>query len=181
MKSPARLFLAALVLLTLCGVAGAQSNVIPADPLFKLQGLDGKVYDLAELRGTVTLVSFGATWCAPCGSELRTIEELAGEYRDQPVKFFWVSIERPEEITNAALRRYAKERKISFPVLRDTAKMVFLQFSQRVRLPMMVLLGKDGKVEAPVQFGMNSQAAAYKDNLRTRLNKLLASRVEGDN
>jgi len=169
-----------MFLMALCGVAGAQAKEIPADPLLKLQGLDGKVYDLAELRGSVVLVSFGATWCAPCSTELRTMEELVGEYRDQPVKFFWVSIERPEEITNAALRRYAKERKLSFPVLRDTAKMVFLQFSPRVRLPMMVLLGKDGKVEAPVQFGMNSQPGAYKTDLRERLNKLLAPRVEGD-
>jgi peroxiredoxin len=93
--------------------------------LLKLQGLDGKVIDLSELRGSVVLVSFGATWCAPCSTELRALEEILSEYREKPVKFFWVSIERPEEITNAALRRYAKERKLSFPVLRDSAKMVF--------------------------------------------------------
>jgi peroxiredoxin len=175
MRRFARALFVAMFLLTLCGVVSAQPKEIPADPLFKLQGLDGKVQDLRELRGRVVLVSFGATWCAPCSTELRTIEELAGEYRNQPVKFFWVSIKRPEEITNAALRRYARERKISFPVLRDTGKMVFLQFSSRVRLPMTLLLGRDGKVEAPVQFGMNSQADAYKADLRGRLNKLLES------
>jgi len=132
------------------------------------------------LRGSVVLVSFGATWCAPCSTELRALEEILNEYREKPVKFFWVSIERPEEITNAALRRYAKERKVSFPVLRDTAKMVFLQFTPRVRLPMIVMLGKDGKVDAPVQFGMRAPLEAYKDDMRARLNKLLTTRVEGD-
>src|SRR5215510_3244908 len=164
----------------LCGLVSAQTKTIPADPSFKLQGLDGKVYDLAELRGRVVLVSFGATWCAPCSSELHLLEELSGEYRNQPVKFFWVSVERPEEITNAALRRYAKERKISFPVLRDTGQMVFLQFTPRVRLPMIVLLGKDGKVDVPVQFGMSAPADAYKADVRARLNKLLTTTVEGD-
>jgi hypothetical protein len=58
--------------------------------------------------------------------------------------------------------------------------MVFLQFTSRVRLPMMVLLGKDGKVEGPVQFGMSSLPADYKASLRARVNKLLAPRVDGD-
>ena len=180
MRLNRKVFFPALILLAFFAVAGAQTRELPSDPLMKLQGLDGKVYDLAELRGSVVLVSFGATWCAPCSTELRALEELLGEYREQPVKFFWVSIERPEEVTNAALRRYAKERKVSFPVLRDTGKMVFLQFTPRVRLPMIVMLGKDGKVDAPVQFGMRAPLDAYKADMRARLNKLLTTRVEGD-
>jgi len=174
-----RWLLPVTILLALFGTARAQTKV-PADPLLKLQGLDGKILDLAELRGSVVLVSFGATWCPPCGTELRALEELLGEYREKPVKFFWVSIERPEEINNAGLRRYAKEHKVSFPVLRDAAKMVFLQFTPRVRLPMIVMLGKDGKVDAPVHFGMRSPLDAYKSDMRARLNKLLTTRVEGD-
>lgn len=149
-------------------------------PSMKMQGLDGRVYDMADLRGNVVLVSFGATWCAPCSTELRALEELLVEYRSKPVKFFWVSIETPAEVTNGALKRYAKERKVSFPVLRDTAKMVFLQFSPRVRLPMIVLLGKDGRVDAPVQFGMRSPADAYKADMRSRLNKLLTGGSDSD-
>jgi len=178
-----QLFIALLAFAILCvtrSPASGQVKPIPAEPTMKLQGLDGRVFDMADLRGNVVLVSFGATWCVPCSSELRALEELLNEYRAKPVRFFWVSIERPEEVTNSALRRYAKERKVSFPVLRDTDKMVFLQFSARVRLPMIVLLGKDGKVDAPVQFGMRSPADAYKADMRARLNKLLATRSESD-
>jgi peroxiredoxin len=177
------LFIALFALAILCVALGpgvGQVKPIPADPMMKLQGLDGTVYDIADLRGNVVLVSFGATWCAPCSTELRALEELLNEYRAKPVKFFWVSVERPEELTNTALKRYAKERKVSFPVLRDTDKMVFLQFSLSLRLPMIVLLGKDGKVDAPVQFGMRSPADTYKADIRARLNKLLATRAESD-
>lgn len=160
--------------------ASGQVETTATKPNMKFQGLDGRVSDLADLRGNVVLVSFGATWCAPCTTELRALEELLPEYRDKPVRFFWVSIERPEEVTNSALKRYARERKVSFPVLRDTAKMVFLQFSPRVRLPMIVLLGKDGTIDAPVQFGMRSPADAYKADIRARLNKLLTIRSEPD-
>lgn len=179
---PRALFIALFAIgLLLVVIHPASSQVrAPADPTMKLQGLDGKVYDMADQRGNVVLVSFGATWCAPCTTELRALEELLAEYRDKPVKFFWVSVERPEEVSNSALKRYAKDRKVSFPVLRDTAKMVFLQFSPRVRLPMIVLLGKDGKVDGPAQFGMRSPAEAYKADMRARLNKLLIAGAESD-
>src|SRR5258707_4894996 len=94
------------IVIDLGGFASAQLKPRPVDPQMKLQGLDGKVYDLADLRGSVVLVSFGATWCAPCTTELKALQELLTEFRDQPVKFFWVSVERPEEITNAGLKRY---------------------------------------------------------------------------
>lgn len=162
----------AIFSVTLTSVPG-QVNEPVAAPNMKLQGLDGVVYDLRDPRGNVVLVSFGATWCAPCSTELKALEELLTEYRNQPVKFYWVSIESPDQVSNSVLKRYAKERRVSFPVLRDTAKMVFSQFSPRVRLPMIVLMGKDGRVDPPVQFGMQSRPEAYKADVRARLNKLL--------
>src|SRR2546423_2256260 len=165
-------------LMALATAAFAQLKAPPAEPQMKLQGLDGKVYDLADLHGSVVLVSFGATWCAPCTTELKALQELLTEFRDQPVKFFWVSVERPEEITNAGLKRYAHERRVTFPVLRDTGKMVYLQFADRVRLPLIVLLTKDGRVDAPVQLGLSNPAESYKANLRARINKLLARTTE---
>ena len=173
------LVVSAILGLTLKPASGQLSSAANP-PMMKMQGLDGRVYDMADLRGNVVLVSFGATWCVPCSTELRALEELLAEYRSKPVKFFWVSIEGPDEISNGALKRYAKERKVSFPVLRDTARMVFLQFSPRVRLPLIVLLDKDGRVAAPVQFGMRSPAEAYKADLRTRLNKLVAAGTDSD-
>ena len=160
--------------------ASSQVKTAATMPNMKLQGLDGRVYDINGLRGNVVLVSFGATWCAPCSTELRALEELLVEYRGKPVKFYWVNVESPDQVTNGALKQYVKERKVSFPVLRDTARMVFSQFSPRVRLPMIVLLGKDGRVDAPVQFGMRSPADAYKADMRARLNKLLAAPADSD-
>src|SRR5256885_15743313 len=153
--------------------ASRQVKTLANVPSMKLQGLDGRVYDMNDLHGSVVLVSFGATWCAPCSTELRALEELLVEYRNKPVKFYWVSIENPYEVTNGTLKQYAKERKVSFPVLRDTAKMDFSQFSPRVRLPMIVLLDKEGRVDGAAQFGMRSPAEAYKADMRARLNKLL--------
>jgi peroxiredoxin len=158
----------------------SQVRTVPTSPNMKLQGLDGRVYDMNDLHGSVVLVSFGATWCGPCTTELRALNELLVEYRTKPVKFYWVSIESPADVNNGVLKQYAKDRRVSFPILRDTAQMVFLQFTPRVRLPMIVLMGKDGRIDAPVQFGMRSPAEAYKADLRVRLNKLLAVSADSD-
>lgn len=163
---------AALAALALSSAMQAQDSTA-RKPTFKLQALDGRVTDLANEKGSVVLISFGATWCAPCSTELRVLNEVLAEYRDKPVKFFWVSVEAPEQISNAALKRYAKQRNLSFPVLRDSSQAVFSQFSPRVRLPMIVVLNTDGDVDGPVQIGMRSPADAYKIDIRARLDRLL--------
>jgi peroxiredoxin len=180
-----RVIIMTLLAATMTGVVFMPAlSQVPArattTPGMKLQGLDGRVFDLNDLHGNVVLVSFGATWCSPCTAELKALGELLLEYRGQPVKFYWVSIEGAEQVTNGKLKQYAKERKVTFPVLRDTGKMVFNQFSQRVRLPMIVLLRKDGRVDTPVQFGMNSQVSVYKSDLRARLNKLLGASSDSE-
>jgi cytochrome c-type biogenesis protein len=50
-----------------------------AAPDVELQTLDGKSFNLAELRGRVVLLNFWATWCIPCRSE---IPELNAMHRD---------------------------------------------------------------------------------------------------
>lgn len=154
--------------------ASGQTSTDPKQPLVRLQGIDHKFYDVAEMRGSVVLVSFGATWCAPCSGELFALEELKREYQGKPVKFFWVTVENDGQISDAGLKRYAAEHKVSFPVLRDPTRTAYLQFSPRVRLPMIVLFDKDGHVDGPAQFGMSSDANTYKARMRARLDTLLS-------
>jgi thiol-disulfide isomerase/thioredoxin len=143
-----------------------------ADQSLRLQGIDGQTYDVAAMRGHVVLVSFGATWCVPCSAELNALEELKLEYKDKPVKFFWVSIESADAISNKDLQKYARSRRLSFPVLRDPTQTTFGQFTKRVRLPLVVFYDKEGRLAAPVHFGMGVPDL-YKSRMRERLNKLL--------
>ena len=153
----------------------------PAEPIVKLRGIDGRLYDVAEMRGSVVLVSFGATWCPPCTPELQALQELTVEYKDKPVKFLWVSIDSAAEASDAQVAKYAKSRKLTFPVLRDPMNFTFNQFSPRRKLPMIVFFDKRGHADASPHFGMSAQPEVYKNAMRQRLNKLLAPpRSEGE-
>ena len=170
-------FSAALFGVLLSGAQPSVSGQNGADskqPLVRLEGIDHKFYDIGEMRGSAVLISFGATWCVPCSGELFALEELKHEYQGKPVKFFWVTIENDGQINDAGLKRYAAQHKLSFPVLRDPTKTAFLQFSPRVKLPMIVFYGKDGHFDGPAQFGMSSDAKTYKARMRTRLDELLS-------
>lgn len=139
----------------------------------RLKGLDGKSYDVAEMRGEVVMVSFGATWCAPCVWELAAIEELKVEYKGKPVRFLWVSIEDEKQTSNTLLRHYAKTYRLTIPVLRDPLKEAFAQFSTSVRLPLVVFFDHEGKFAAPTHRGMTQDPSQYKEHMRRRIDALL--------
>jgi peroxiredoxin len=152
----------------------APHNAPASEVYIKLRGIDGKMYDVAEMKGSIVLVSFGATWCTPCTTELHALEELRGEYRDKPVRFFWVSLDQREHMSDRDLRDFAKDHKISFTVLRDATQLTYAQFSTSIRLPFVVFFDRQGRLAAPRQVGM-AKPEEYKKIIRDNLNKLLAA------
>ncbi|MDX6693139.1 MAG: hypothetical protein QOF02_742 [Blastocatellia bacterium] len=176
MKTRLALFLSLLCLVA-PSVARAQQQQRaeqsqPVEVSFKLKGIDGKTYDVAEMRGQVLLVSFGASWCQPCAAELTALEQLRQEFKEQPVKFLWVSIEREDEISDGKLRSFARSKGVGFPVLRDQTGFVYSQFSSRRRIPLVVFVNQEGKLVLPQHAGM-AEPELYKRTMRERLTKLL--------
>lgn len=175
MKSNKKFYLGTLLLVLLFGALPlARSRADSTVPVsIKLKGVDGKSYDVAAMRGEVILVSFGATWCKPCAWELEALEALKKEYAGRGVRFLWVSIENEDQISDGLLRDYAKSLQMTIPVLRDPEKTAFAQFSERVRLPMVVFFDREGKFVAPKHTGMTPQTEDYKKLIRSRLDALL--------
>jgi len=157
------------------GTTSLSTTPVAPDTSVKLKGVDGKMYDLAQMRGEVVLLSFGATWCVPCAWELAAIEELKEEFKDRPVRFLWASIETKDEASDALLRHYAKQRRVTIPVLRDPERTTFAKFADRIKLPLVVLFDKEGRFTPPVHRGMSSEPIQYKNAMRTRLVALLTA------
>jgi len=58
-------------------------------PSFSISTLDGRVVNSSDLNSQVTVLTFWATWCAPCAAEMPKVEQAMTRYKDNPGVAFW--------------------------------------------------------------------------------------------
>jgi len=83
----------------------------PAPPL-TLVTLDGQHISTADLRGQVVILTFWATWCAPCRAELPLLSDYAARHHAEGLTVLAFSLDDPERL--AEVRAIAAT--LSFPV-----------------------------------------------------------------
>jgi peroxiredoxin len=93
MRRPLVLLSACLIVLSASLCAGQDSAVFvipertPA-PAFTLNNLSGQPVSSKNYAGKVAVLSFGATWCDTCVSELRSLEHLQARFPNDVVVYF---------------------------------------------------------------------------------------------
>ena len=83
----------------------------PAPPV-TLNTLDGKHIDLRDLHGKVVILTFWATWCAPCREELPLLSNYARQHANQGLVVLGFSLDTPDDLDQVR----AVARNLSFPV-----------------------------------------------------------------
>ena len=75
-------------------------------PDFSLTTFDGQPYKLSELRGTVVVINFWASWCIPCEQEAPALENAWRHYKDKGVVFIGVDYVDTETEARAFMKRF---------------------------------------------------------------------------
>ena len=111
-----------------------------AAPDVSLTKADGTQVKLSDLKGKRVVLSFWATWCAPCRKELPALSALAGVHPD--VAFFAVNVDKDR----AAAETLAKELKLTVPLVFDPESAVMARFDV-VLMPTLFVLDANGTVK----------------------------------
>jgi thiol-disulfide isomerase/thioredoxin len=80
---------ALLLLMTACTLGTAQSKHVPN---LEFQSLTGSKEKIGDLRGSIAVVNFWATWCGPCRQEFPMLSGLARKYQGK-VRFISISVD----------------------------------------------------------------------------------------
>jgi len=78
-------------------IALAASAYAGNKPGLDAKDLSGAKQSLGSLHGKVVVLSFWATWCAPCQEELPRLSKLSQSYAGKEVEFVAVSIDDPKD------------------------------------------------------------------------------------
>lgn len=112
----------------------------------KFTAVDGRIVDLATLRGKVVLVDFWATWCGPCIAELPNLKDVYARYHDRGFEVVGVALDR--EGDRQKLLDFVHKEQMAWPQYYDgkwwkTA--IAVQFGVS-SIPAMFLLDQSGRI-----------------------------------
>lgn len=107
--------------------------------------LSGRSRQVAEWRGSVVVVNFWATWCAPCREEIPMLREMRDKYREKGLEIVGIAIDLV-----AKVKEFAKETNISYPILMADAGGIDLLRklgNAPGGLPYTVFLDRSGRIQ----------------------------------
>jgi len=107
--------------------------------------LDGKDFDLKNLKGKVVLVDFWATWCGPCVGEIPNIKKLHEKYNKQGFEVIGISLDNSMD----ELKKFIAKENLPWPSIYDMDEKRTSVLSNHygvTAIPFAVLVGRDGRV-----------------------------------
>lgn len=114
-------------------------------PDFTLPDLEGKLHNLADLRGRVVVLNFWATWCPPCIDEMPSLQRLHRALADQGIAVVAVSVDERFSDIGAFVRKF----QLTFTVLHDDGKKVSRKY-QTFKYPETYILDREGRLKSKV-------------------------------
>ncbi|HXV82027.1 MAG TPA: TlpA disulfide reductase family protein [Candidatus Binatia bacterium] len=125
-------------LLKALNASGYPSAMQP--PEFSGFTVDGQRVSLDSLQGKVVILNFWATWCLECRPEMPMFERLYREFGAQGLSVIGINAREGA----AAVRLYAKELGLTFPLILDPRGTINAAYGV-IGLPTTFLISRDGR------------------------------------
>jgi thiol-disulfide isomerase/thioredoxin len=134
-------------------------------PAFVRTDLSNRAVDLAALHGRVVLLTFWATWCAPCQIEMPRFIQWQARYGPADLQIVGVSMDDDA----APVRSLIRKRKTNYPILMGDEKLGML-YGGILGLPVTYLIDRQGIIQARFKGETNLDA------IERTIQKLLGNR-----
>jgi peroxiredoxin len=141
-------------------------------PVLRLPTADGSYLSLADQKGTVVLVDFWASWCAPCRRAFPAVDQLFADFRSRGFRVIAVNLDEKREDATAFLVARPHEIDVVFDPRGDSARAFGLG-----GMPSSYLIGRDGTIRYAHEGYSDKTIDAY----RVEIGRLLAEPAEGGN
>ena len=127
--------------LTTSTTAYASTQLIPL-PNATFQQLNGSPMSLSELKGTVVLLNFWGTWCAPCLQEIPGLIRLSHQFKTKGLEVVGIALDsgHPHDI-----RAFMTEHGMDYSILMGDMALVKKQFHV-MGFPTSLLIDRQGKI-----------------------------------
>jgi cytochrome c biogenesis protein CcmG, thiol:disulfide interchange protein DsbE len=130
------------------GTAAAPVEVGGAAPALIVPQLDGRMFDLAALRGKVVIVNLWATWCTPCRAEMPRLDAFYRRYHGRGLELLGLSVDE----TNDRAAVVQVMRSFSYPAAL-AANASSNDFAPVLAVPMTWIIDSAGIVRARLVSG----------------------------
>jgi len=112
---------------------------------FTLPSLSGDNVSLSDYLGNkVVLVSFFATWCAPCIKEMAKLNAMQEELADRGLQVISISVDEARD--KAKVKALIKRIRYQPPVLLDADSKVVNTYNPRKDMPWTMIIGLDKQI-----------------------------------
>lgn len=141
----------------------------PVAPAVTGTTLTGQKFSLAADHGSVVVINFWGSWCAPCRAEAPALAALASHFSHDPVRFVGDDVHDYAAAAKAFEHTYG----IGYASLNDPGSHVALAFHSSVppiAIPSTLLIDRTGHIA-----GIVVGEVTY-DGLRSLIDKVLAER-----
>ena len=128
------------------GVVMFNDKIPAADYDFPIKLLTGTNKNLSSYKGNVVFINFWATWCAPCRSEMPSMQTLYARYKNR--SFTLVAVNLGE--TKTEVEQFMQKQNLNFPVGLDEKNYAGYVFGVRA-IPTSYLIDKFGNIVGGVQ------------------------------